>query len=62
MKKETKFTFVCEYCGESHTVLLDESGHFSGHFPCDPIAPAELQIDPEEWRRLADEEAAKTKH
>jgi hypothetical protein len=52
----------CTYCGATHRLSLDASGHFSGPLPCDTSKRIELQVEPERWRQMVEAEVAKTKH
>jgi hypothetical protein len=52
----------CSLCGQPHRLPLDASGHYSGSLPCDPETLVDLQVNPEEFRRISETEQAKVQH
>jgi len=49
-------------CGGAHVVPLDASGHYAGPLPCDPTRRVELQIEPQLWRSMVEQEQANKRH
>lgn len=52
----------CTYCGGTHKIPLDASGHYAGLLPCDHSKRIELQVQPDRWREMVAAERGKVAH
>lgn len=52
--------FECATCGQIHRVPVNWSGRYSGRLPCGKLV--EVQVEPEQWRRIAESQQKKQVH